>query len=74
VEQQVVARLRSLLTEVLAEGDLVRLPTRERCGDVVGEGLELARQGKSVGGRFGGTGGGMRPWDGGGVSASLFSI
>jgi hypothetical protein len=53
--------------EVLAERDLVRLPTSERRGDVVGEGLRLVRQGKSVGGRLGGAGRGVGPWDGGGV-------
>jgi hypothetical protein len=38
VEQQVIASLRSLPKEVLAERDLIRLPTSQRRGDVAGEG------------------------------------
>ena len=66
--KEIVARPRSLPAEILAERGLIRLPTSERRGDIVGKGPQLGRQGESVRGSLGRAGRCVGPWDGGGIS------
>ena len=68
MEEQVIASLRALLTQVLAECDLVRLPACERRGNVAGGGVQLVCQRKGIGGGLRGAGSGVGPRDGGGVT------